>query len=69
MAPRAPLRLVEFRDGPLDDHTHLVPAHGPEDGALEVVVDVDGVRTCLYEWADVRGAGGVVYVFKGFREG
>ena len=69
MASHLSLRLVEFRGGPLDDQVHLVPTDGPdpEDGVIEVVVDDDGIRTSLYEWTDLRGNGGVVYMFKGFR--
>ena len=68
MPDRAPLRLVEFRGGPLDDQTHLAPSGTEaEDGVLEVVVDVDGLRVARYEWTDLRGGGPVVYAFAGFR--
>ncbi|MEM1114984.1 MAG: hypothetical protein AAF845_13140 [Bacteroidota bacterium] len=67
MAAR-PLRLVEFRDGPLDDQIHLVPVAQAtsEDGAIEVVVDVDGFRVARYEWTGLRGGGPVVYRFAGY---
>lgn len=71
MPSHRPLRLVEFRGGPLDDQCHLVPTDGPdpEDGVIEVVVDDGGVRTARYEWTDIHGAGAVVYVFQEYRDG
>lgn len=70
MDGRAPLRLVEFRGGPLDDQTHLIPTDtaGTEDGVLEVIVDAEGIRVGRYEWTDLYAGGAVVYVFAGYRE-
>lgn len=69
MATR-PLRLVEFRGGPLDDQTHLIASGKAksEEGVIEVVVDVDGLRVARYEWTGLRGGGPVVYQFAGYSE-
>ena len=70
MSKRPRFRLVEFRGGPLDDQTHLVPVAKAkvEEGVIEVVVDADGIRVCRYEWTDLRGGGAVVYRFAGYTE-